>query len=93
MYKVRRIDENQPKIVEALRRIGLSVAITSTVSNGFPDIIVGHKNTNYMIELKDGSKIPSKQKLTPEEIDFHDKWKGQIATCNSLEQVLEVIGL
>ena len=68
-------------------------AITSQLGNGFVDIVVGYKESNYLIELKDGNKPPSQRKLTPDEIEFHNKWNGQIAVCESLDDVLKVIGV
>jgi hypothetical protein len=44
-----------------------------------------------MIELKDGNKTKSQQKLTPDEVEFQEKWQGNYAVCNSLEQILNVI--
>ena len=44
-----------------------------------------------MIEIKDGAKWKSQQKLTADELVFHMKWKGQICVCNSFQQVFELI--
>lgn len=38
-----RVDANQTKVVEHLRKAGLSVAITSALGNGFPDLVVAAK--------------------------------------------------
>ena len=84
MRKRGRVDANQKKIVEQLRRLGCSVAVTSMIGNGFPDLVVGDGNRNYLIELKDGTKPPSAQALTNDEIMFIDNWRGQYAKCNSL---------
>ena len=40
MRKRGRVDANQTKVVDHLRRAGLSVAVTSGVGNGFPDLVV-----------------------------------------------------
>lgn len=82
--RAKRVDANQKQIVAALRKIpGVTVHLTHMVADGFPDIVVGYKGRNYLFEIKDGSKPPSAQKLTPDEQVFHDTWKGQvnIATC------------
>lgn len=92
MRKKARVDDNQNAVVKALRQItGVTVAITSQLGNGLPDFIVGTKGKNYMIELKDGKKANSKKKLTEDEQEFHDKWKGSIHVCESLDDVLNVI--
>ena len=82
-----RVDKNQQQIVSALRKLGCSVAITSDVGSGFPDVIVGYNGRNYLIEIKS-----SKGKLRKSQEDFRDKWVGQWAVCYSLEEVLKVIG-
>lgn len=88
----KRTDANQKDIMDKLRCIpNLSVISTHTIGKGFPDIIVGYKGKNYMIEIKDGAKYKSKQKLTTDELLFHMKWKGQICVCNSFDQVVELI--
>lgn len=43
MKKFGRTDANQTKVVNHLRKAGFSVAITSSIGNGFPDLVVaGH---------------------------------------------------
>lgn len=88
-----RVDANQNEIVEGLRGVGATVAITSMVGNGFGDIVVGHRGRNFLFEIKDGSKPPSKRKLTPDEQEFHDTWRGTILIINSLDEALEILGV
>jgi len=92
MRRAAKIDANQKQIVKSLRQLpGVSVAITSQLGEGFVDIIVGRKGFNWLIELKDGSKPPSARKLTEDEQEFFDNWTGQIAVCNSFEEVFNLI--
>lgn len=89
---IKRTDANQKDIMDKLRCIpNLSVISTHTIGKGFPDIIVGYKGKNFMIEIKDGNKPPSRRKLTSDELVFKMKWKGQIDVCNSFEDVFELI--
>ena len=70
-----RTDANQPQVVKALRDAGATVAITSMVGDGFPDLVVGFRGETLLIEVKDGSKPKSEQALTPDEEDFRRiKW-------------------
>lgn len=87
-----KIDTNQPAIVRALRQVGASVQILSAVGRGCPDIAVGFRGCNYLLELKDGDKVPSKRKLTPDEIEWHDAWHGQVAIVESIDDALRAIG-
>jgi hypothetical protein len=91
--KYARVDDNQKEIVQALRDIGATVESTATIGGGFADIVVGFRNKNYLIEIKDGSKPPSRQKLTPDETEFHAKWQGQIDVARSVDEALKIIGV
>jgi len=86
-----RIDANQPEIVKGLRDTGHSVAITSAVGKGFPDIIVGRNGITLPMEIKDGSLPPSKQKLTKDEQQWHDEWKGSAAVVHNLDEAIEAM--
>lgn len=87
-----RTDDNQNEIVQALRAIGASVAITSALGSGFPDIVAGYRGVNYLIEIKDGSKPPSRRKLTPDEQRFHDLWRGTVIVVNDIDEALKAVG-
>ncbi len=89
MYK--RTDDNQTKVVSALRKCGFSVAITSSLGDGFGDILVGARGKNFLIELKNDKKPPSKRKLTKDENKFKDSWTGQYDVCKNLDEILKVI--
>lgn len=86
----KRTDGNQTEIVKALRSLGFSVAITSMLGKGFPDIVVGKNGKNYLFELKDPSKPPSGRKLTEDEQLFFDRWRGQINKVETIDEILEI---
>ena len=82
-----RVDTVQPGIVKALRDTGASVAITSSVGSGFPDLVVGWRGHNTLLECKTGTA-----KLTGDEAGFQMKWAGQLTTVRTpQEAVLAVI--
>jgi hypothetical protein len=76
------VDANQTKIVEALRQVGA----------GFPDIVVGYRDVNYLFEIKDGSKPPSRRRLTNDEQRWHNLWRGNVSVVNSVDEALREIG-
>lgn len=86
-----RVDANQPLIVDAFRKMGCSVFHTHTVGQGFPDIAVGFLGKTHLIEIKDGTKAPSAQKLTPHEKLFFAEWRGSAAVVNSVEGVQRLV--
>jgi thymidine kinase len=93
MRRIARTDDNQQLIVKQLRQLGCSVAITSMIGKGFPDLVVAYQGKNFLIELKDGSKPKSQKGLTMDEAKFFTAWKGQIDKCESLDEICKVIGI
>ena len=91
--RAKRVDNNQARIVEQLRRVNISVQHLHTVGKGCPDLLLGFRNKNYLIELKDEKKRASAKKLTPDEEEFFSEWRGQVSKCETLDEILKVIGL
>ncbi|WP_176408607.1 hypothetical protein [Haematobacter massiliensis] len=87
MRRAARIDDNQPAIVDAFRRLGCTVDHTHMLGRGFPDIAVGVAGRNYYVEIKDGNKPPSKQALTDAERAWHTEWRGQVCIVRSVDEV------
>ena len=56
-----------------------------TVGQGCPDLLVGYRGLNILIEVKDGKLSPSRQKLTQDEHDWMMGWRGQYAGARSLD--------
>ena len=96
MSWAKKVDDNQKEIVQTFRDLGAKVAITSSAGNGFPDLVVQYRYilnrrkpiSTLLVEVKDGSKPPSKRKLTPEQEDFHS-----IFVCHIVESVKDVYDL
>ncbi|UMO77901.1 nuclease [Acinetobacter phage Cato] len=86
-----KIDANQNEIVAALRKIGCTVQILSSVGKGCPDILVGYRGRNFLLEIKDGDKPISAQKLTPDQVEWHDLWNGQVNVVNCAEQAIKIV--
>lgn len=88
-----RTDANQKEIVEAIRKTGASVHITSGVADGFPDLVVGFRGRNFLFEVKDPSKPLSQRRLTQDQIIFHKLWYGQVCIVHTAEDALKEMGL
>lgn len=86
-----KIDANQNEIVDALRKIGCSVQILSNVGKGCTDLAVGFSNLTLMMEIKDGNKPPSAQKLTADQVKWHSEWKGSKVVVNSIEGAIHAV--
>ena len=87
----RRVDDNQREIVKGLMKIGCLVHDTSDAGKGFPDLVAGYKGKLFLLEIKDGNKSPSRQKLTPVQEEFHRLWHGYVTVVNSLEEAINAV--
>jgi Holliday junction resolvase len=91
MRYANRIDANQNKIVDAMRKAGAVVRIISQ-GDGIPDLLVGYRGFTILMEVKDGDKVPSARKLTEAEQKFFDDWRGgMLVIVNSVEEALETL--
>ena len=88
----KRIDANQPEIVKALRAVGASVQSLAEVGRGVPDLLVGYRGKQHLLEVKDGSKPPSARRLTEDEQNWHDAWRGKVWVVKTVDEALEAIG-
>ena len=92
MRRAAKVDANQAEIVKALRAVGAKVQSLAAVGDGCPDLLVGFRGLNYLIEIKDGDKPPSKRALTDDQVQWHAAWTGQIAVAKSVSEALASIG-
>ena len=86
-----KIDDNQREIVKALRKSGVEVLSLAAVGQGCPDLLCYRADTLFILEVKDGLKFRSKQKLTPHQTKFAKRWPVQVV--NSVESALQAVGL
>ena len=94
MRRASKIDDNQNEIVNALRKAGATVFSLSAVGNGCPDLLVGYNGHTILMEVKDGSKPPSKQALTPDQLKFIKNWTGSsICIVNDVEASLRILNV
>lgn len=89
--RIARIDSNQGDITAALRQMGATVQHLHTLGQGAPDLAVGWQGVNLFLEIKDGSKPPSKRRLTPDEQEWHESWRGQVAIVESVEDAVALL--
>lgn len=91
MRRAARIDANQNEIVKALRQVGASVQSLASTGKGCPDLLVGFRGTNYLMEIKDGQKFKSDRKLAPDQIEWHESWRGKVFVVESIDQAISLI--
>jgi hypothetical protein len=87
-----KVDQNQPLIVATLREVGATVQHLHAVGKGCPDLLVGYRGQNHLIEVKDGSKPKSARLLTPDQVEWHSGWRGCVRIAESVDDALRIIG-
>ncbi len=83
-----RIDKNQTEIVAGLRPAGYSVLSLAPLGKGVPDILVGSRWRNALMEIKYG-----KGKLNKQQLEWHATWRGAVYTVRSLDTALAIMGV
>ena len=94
MRRAANVDANQKEIVEFFRDEGATVAVTSMVGAGFPDLVIGYMGRNILVEIKDGKKPPSKKRLRDEQLAFFNSWGGDcvvVESCDGAQILLDEI--
>lgn len=91
MRRQAKADNNQPEIVKIFRDLGCSVQHLHTIGKGCPDVLIGKDGQNFLIEIKNGSKHLSQKKLTKDEAEWHQKWRGQVCIIESIDCAIEFI--
>ena len=89
-----RRDDNEPGIVDGLKRLGASVDKLPG-GGGRPDLLVGFQGTNYLIRvagIEKCKRFRTSGGLSESEMDFNARWRGRkIPSVTSLGEALEVI--
>lgn len=92
MRRAARVDANQEQIVIALRAAGASVQVISAVGLGVPDLLVGFRDRNWLVECKNPDQAPNKRRLTSDQKDWHAQWRGSVSVALSADEALRAIG-
>jgi len=81
-----RVDANQGQIVEIARDMGASVADTHMVKDGFPDLVVGWRGHNLLVEVK--SPVG---RMTKDQLVWQDNWRGPVHIVRSAAEMVELL--
>lgn len=88
-----RTDANHAAIVDALRACGATVQSLAAVGEGCPDLLVGYRSRNVLLEVKNGLSAPSRRQLTDDQKDWHAAWKGRAHVVKTIEEALFAVGV
>lgn len=87
------VDRNQSEIVLMLRKVGCTVQLLHKVGQGCPDLLVGYRGQNLLLEVKDGELSPSARKLTDRQVEWHRDWRGQVAVVCNVREAMAALGI
>jgi len=85
-------DVNEGEIVDGLRQIGATVDRIN--EEDLPDLIVGFRGVNYLIEIKAPSGPRggvSGRELSLGQLRWARDWRGQIGMARTLDEALHII--
>lgn len=86
-----RKDANHKELFNVFKDLGASVIDLSQLGSGIPDLLVVTGKRYCLVEVKDGSKPPSAQKLTKDEEIFHSTFNGDVRVINSVAGAVGLI--
>ncbi len=82
-------DTAQTQIVADLRKVGATVQSLADVGDGTPDLLAGFRGHDYKLEVK----TRPGDKLTPAEVAWHDRWRGEpVYIVHDSREALAIIG-
>ena len=91
--RANKVDVNQQEIMRQLIDAKASVKSLHNVGMGCPDLLVGYRGVNHLIEIKSMWAKKKNEGLTQMQVKFHDDWRGQIAIARTIEEALEIVGI
>lgn len=88
MRRAAKVDDNQRPIVRGLKEIFGPDCVfdLSAVGQGCPDIMVGVRGVNLLMEIK-----TDRGRLTTDQEIFHRSWPGNVVVVRTLQEALDAI--
>lgn len=76
MRRAAKVDANHSAAVDNLRATGWSVRSLAAHGKGVLDLLVARAGFTCLLEVKDGGNVPSKRRLTADQLEFTGSWQG-----------------
>ena len=83
----KRVDSNQPELVAEARKLGAHIQTIASIGHGCPDLLGAKNGQWFVVEVKDGSKPPSKRRLNENQVKWHQKFDAPVWKWESVEDV------
>lgn len=91
MRRAAHVDANQKAIVEALRKAGASVQSLAAVGKGVPDLLVGWRGRNVLMECKNGEKLNGNKLMTDDQEVWIKRWTGQVVVVLTPQEAVAAL--
>ncbi len=85
-------DANHKEIVDALRAVGASILDTSALGSGMPDLVVGYRQENFLIEIKNPKNKYGRKGLNDLQKEWVAKWSAPVHVVRNINEALRAIG-
>ena len=87
-------DRNQAEAIAYIRSCGMSVQTLHSVGNGCPDLLVGWRSHDYLVEIKRRRDDGYVTQPTQCQRDWHAAWAGDpvivaVSGKDAVEQIVE----
>lgn len=86
MRRAARRDAIEPEVIDALKALGATFEQLD-LEDG-PDLLIGFRGVNHLVELRSGLR----GRLSEEQKQWHERWRGSSAVRRSVVEVLRLIG-
>lgn len=93
MRRAARIDENQPAIVAALRKVGAEVTPLHRVGQGVSDLLVSFRQQWWLMEVKNPQKPKRDQKLKPDQVEWIGKQRAPVFVVYTPEEAVGILSM
>jgi hypothetical protein len=82
-----RVDESQPGIIDAARKLGASVALLYRAGHNIPDILLGYRGVDQLVEIKS-----VKGELSDGQQEFIDTWQGRpVKVARTVHDIISIV--
>lgn len=84
-----RTDATHAAIVSALRACGASVVSLAGLGDGTPDLLVGYRGHDRLLEVK-----AAHGRLRATQLEWHARWAGRrVVVVRCVDEALEAVGV
>lgn len=93
------VDKNQGDIVDALKKVGATVEFLTAVGSGCPDLLVGWRRRNFLLEVKNPAtrygqgKDDNATRTLEAQKEWHQSWRGHVVVVRTIDEAFEAIGV